>query len=75
MHQITEIEVQWPDKSLGEARDYAARFGCEAHKTKHKGYFRITTLDPVNLYWLGANINNGLLNALMPSTISRYAEL
>lgn len=72
---MTEIEVQWPGKSLGEAQDYARRFGCEAHKTKSKFYFRITTNDPVNLYWLGANINNAVLNQVFPSYISKYIEL
>lgn len=73
--QEIEIEVQWPGKSLGEAKEFAHRFGCRCTKTKNKGYFIISTSDPVNLYWLGANINNSALNQLFPSSISKYIEL
>lgn len=70
-----EIEVQWPDTSLGEARDFANRLGCEAHKTKHRGYFKITTEDPINFYWLGANIHNTYFNQIEKSNIAKFTEL
>lgn len=72
---MVEIEVQWPGKSLGEAKDFAEHFGCKAEKTKHKYYFKITTEDPVNLYWLGANVNNAAINQANPSYISKFIEL
>lgn len=72
---MLQIEVQWPGKSLGEARDYCERFGCTVEKTRHKDYFKVMTDDPTNFYWLGANINNSVLNELMPSAVSKYTEL
>jgi len=70
-----KIEVQWPGKTLGEAIEYAERFGCQAEKTNTKYFYTISTDDPINLYWLGANINNEALNNLLPSAISKYVEL
>jgi hypothetical protein len=72
---MIEIEVQWPGKSLGEAQDFARTFGCEAHKTKHRYYYRITADDPIKFYWLGANVNNAALNEVYPSNLSKFIEL
>ncbi len=69
------IELQWPGKSIGEAQDFCQRFGCTAQKTKHKGYFLISTDDPINFYWLGCNMHNAWINEMCPSNISKYVEL
>jgi|GEM_PF-6378759 len=74
-NNVFEIEVQWPGKSLREAKEFAEHFGCEAHGTKHKGYFRITTHALINLYWLGANVNNEAINRAYPSNLSKFIEL
>lgn len=73
--QMLQIQIQWPDKSYGEARDFAEHFGCTCEKTKHKGYFIIKADDPEKFYWLGANIHNGHFNQCQPSSLSKFIEL
>ncbi len=72
---MLQIEVQWPGKSYGEAKQFADHFGCTCEKTKHKGFFIIKTDEPINFYWLGANVNNEAINRDHPSAISKYVEL
>ena len=72
---MLEIEIHLPTTQFPEIRNFARHFGCEAHPTKDKFYYRITTDNPVNFFWLGANMNNSALNELKPSAISRYVTL
>ena len=70
-----EIIIQLPDVSLGEIRDFAKRFGCDAHKTKDRFYYRITTDEVINFYWLGCNMNNNIMNQVYQSSLSKFIEL
>lgn len=70
-----EIEIQIPNASLGEVQDYCKHFGCQAMKTKTREFYKITTTDIINFYWLGANINNKLLNQLVGTPLSKFVEL
>ncbi len=70
-----EIEIQLPDTPFDRIQAYAEKFNCTAHRTRVKGYYRIETDDPINFFWLGANIHNQVFNQLQPSNVSGFTEL
>lgn len=69
------ITLQLEGVTLEQIIHFAGRFGCVAEKTKDKDFYRIYSDDPMNFYWLGANIHNDLLNQLMPSNLSKFVGL
>lgn len=74
-NQKHEIEIQLPDVSFGEIQAFAERFGCTAVKTKNRFYYKIKTDDVINFYWLGCNMNNGMLNKLgLAGSLSKFVE-
>lgn len=70
-----QIIVQWPGKSLKEAQKFAEHFGCKAYKTNEREYYRISSDDVMNFYWLGANVYNAEVNRNNPSGIAKFIEL
>ena len=66
------IEVICPDIPFARIKKFAAHFSCNAKKGVG-GYVTFSTSDASNLYWLGANMNNGALNSqLNPGSLSKF---
>lgn len=58
------ITIELPlDMKDALTKEYCKHFSCTC-KVKN-GYLYVTTDDPINFLWLGANMNNGFINELL----------
>lgn len=57
--------------TVGGMEDFARHYGCKSEYQVKKHRYRITTENPANFFWLGANMVNGYINDLN----KRIAEL
>lgn len=69
------IEVPFENVTIKQLRPICEHFGCKVKKGK-ANYFLISSDEPINFFWLGANIQlkiNGLKKDL-ESTFGWYDE-
>jgi len=59
------IYIPAGDLNIAELIPFCNHYKCSiTYQDKSKAYFKITSDDPVNFFWLGCNWNNGLLNEM-----------
>lgn len=69
------IEVIKPNFPMDRIKAFCAHWDVKAEKIKGRDYIKLSTDNPENLYWLGSNMNNNLLNQLQSSAISKFREI
>ncbi len=65
-HPVFRIVVMMSENSDDQdIRSRCRSYKCDAKRIPGSDEYEITTLDPVNFFWLGLNFNNGFINKLI----------
>lgn len=63
MHKIY-LPFGCGDFTPDEMAAFCESYGCKSKYQRAKAQYEVTTDNPVNFFWLGANMVNGYINAL-----------